>query len=164
MEPEMTIRTQLGTLILLAGALLPSTLQAAQAPPTDLTALDKSIDLSVGDHIRVHTILTQLQEAVAKHNAAAVAALVHFPIKVNPGKKPFTVKNEKAFIKDYDDIITPDIQAAIFKQKYENLFVNSEGAMIGDGEVWITGFCRDKSCKQSDIKIGTIQDTKNLKP
>ena len=160
----MTIRTQLGTLILLAGALLPSTLQAAQAPPTDLTALDKSIDLSVGDHIRVHTILTQLQEAVAKHNAAAVAALVHFPIKVNPGKKPFTVKNEKAFIKDYDDIITPDIQAAIFKQKYENLFVNSEGAMIGDGEVWITGFCRDKSCKQSDIKIGTIQDTKNLKP
>ena len=34
--------------------------------------------------------------------------------------------------------------------------------MIGDGEVWITGFCRDKSCKQSDIKIGTIQDTKNL--
>jgi hypothetical protein len=36
--------------------------------------------------------------------------------------------------------------------------------MIGDGEVWITGFCRDKSCKQSDIKIGTIQDTKNLKP
>ena len=160
----MTIRTQLGTLILLAGALLPSTLQAAQALPTDLTALDKSIDLSVGDHIRVHTILTQLQEAVAKHNAAAVAALVHFPIKVNPGKKPFTVKNEKAFIKDYDDIITPDIQAAIFKQKYENLFVNSEGAMIGDGEVWITGFCRDKSCKQSDIKIGTIQDTKNLKP
>ncbi len=34
--------------------------------------------------------------------------------------------------------------------------------MIGDGEVWITGFCRDKSCRQSDIKIGTIQDTKNL--
>ena len=157
----MTIHTQLASLILIAGVLLPPTFAAAQTSPT---ALDKSIDLSVGDHVKVQQLLTTLQQAVAKHDAAAVAALVHYPIRVNPGKKPFTVKNEKAFIKDYDGIITQDIAAAIFKQKYENLFVNSQGAMIGDGEVWITGFCRDKSCKQSDIKIGTIQDTKNLKP
>ena len=157
----MTIRTQLISLVLIAGALLPPTLQAAQ---TNLADLNKSIDLSVGDHVKVQQLLTNLQQSVASHNAAAVAALVHYPIKVNPGKKPFTVKNEKAFIKDYDRIITQDIQDAIFKQKYENLFVNSQGAMIGDGEVWITGFCRDKTCKQSDIKIGTIQDTKNLKP
>ena len=157
----MTIRTQLRSLILIAGAILPPTLYAAQTAPT---AVDKSIDLSVGDHVKVQQLLTKLQQSVASHNAAAVAALVHYPIKVNPGKKPFTVKNEKAFIKDYDGIITHDIQDAILKQKYESLFVNSQGAMIGDGEVWITGFCRDKTCKQSDIKIGTIQDTKNLKP
>ncbi len=158
----MIIRTNLSTLILIAATLLPPALQAAQTNTP--TALDKSIDLSVGDHVKVHNILTQLQQAVAKHDAASVAGLVHYPIKVNPGKHPFTVKNERAFIKDYDDILTHDIQDAILKQKYENLFVNSEGAMIGDGEVWITGFCRDKGCKQSDIKIGTIQDTKNLKP
>jgi hypothetical protein len=161
----MTIRTHVTRFILLAGALLlPNLLSAQTTTPTTSTALDKSIDLSVGDHIKVHNILIELQQAVAKHAAAVVAALVHYPIKVNPGKHPFTVKNQKAFIKDYDRIITPDIAAAIFKQKYEALFVNSQGAMIGDGEVWITGFCRDKSCKQSDIKIGTIQDTKNLKP
>jgi hypothetical protein len=157
----MTIRTPFASLVLIAGLLFQPALHAAQTAPT---ALDKSIDLSVGDHVKVQQLLTQLQQAVAKHNAAAVADLVHYPIKVNPGKKPFTIKNEKAFVKDYDRIITNDIQDAILKQKYENLFVNSQGAMIGDGEVWITGFCRDKSCKQSDIKIGTIQDTKNLKP
>jgi len=156
----MTIRTHLASLILLGGVLVSPTLLTAQTAGT--TALDKSIDLSVGDHVKVRNILTQLQQAVASHNAAAVAALIHYPIKVNPGKKPFTIKNEKAFINDYDRIITHDIEDAILKQKYENLFVNSQGAMIGDGEVWITGFCRDKSCRQSDIKIGTIQDTKNL--
>ena len=160
----MTIRTHLAGLILIAATLPQPLATAAQTSTGSLAALDKSIDLSVGDHVKVHQLLTQLQAAVAKHDAPAVAALVHYPIKVNPGKKPFVVKNEKAFIKDYDDIITHDIQDAIFKQKYENLFVNSQGAMIGGGEVWITGFCRDKSCKQSDIKIGTIQDTKNLKP
>ena len=158
----MTSRTQLATLLLIAGILLPPTLHAAQASPAALTALDKSIDLSVGDHVKVHNILTQLQQGVSSHNAAAVADLIHYPIKVNPGKKPFTIKNEKEFIKDYDRIITHDIEDAILKQKYETLFVNSQGAMIGDGEVWITGFCRDKSCRQSEIKIGTIQDTKNI--
>jgi hypothetical protein len=157
----MTIRTTIASLVLIAGTILQPTLQAAQTAPT---ALDKSIDLSVGDHVKVQQLLTNLQMFVASHNASAVAALIHYPIKVNPGKKPFTIKNEKEFIKDYDRIITHDIQDVILKQKYENLFVNSQGAMIGDGEVWITGFCRDKSCKQSDIKIGTIQDTKNLKP
>ena len=157
----MTIRTQLSSLVLIASTLLTPTLAAAQSTIADL---NKSIDLSVGDHLKVQQLLTHLQQSVASHNAAAVAALVHYPIKVNPGKKPFTIKNDRAFIKDYDDIITHDIQDAILKQKYENLFVNSQGAMIGGGEVWITGFCLDKSCKQSDIKIGTIQDTKNLKP
>jgi hypothetical protein len=161
----MIIRTHFACLVLIAATLSQSPAIAAQTGTSGaLTALDKSIDLSVGDHVKVHQLLTQLQAAVAKHDAAAVASLVHYPIKVNPGKKPFVVKNEKAFIKDYDRIITHDIQDAIFKQKYENLFVNSQGAMIGDGEVWITGFCRDKSCTQSDIRIGTIQDTKNLKP
>ena len=154
----MTIRTHLALIAAFALIDLPGRTQTA------LTDLDKSIDLSVGDHTKVHTILIQLQQAVAKHDASTIASLVHYPIKVNPGKKPFTVKNPKEFIKDYDRILTHDIEDAIFKQKYENLFVNSQGAMIGDGEVWITGFCRDKSCKQSDIKIGTIQDTKNLKP
>ncbi len=160
----MTIRTQLASLLFLVGALLSPSLHAAQVAPATPSVLDKSIDLSVGDHVKVRQILTQLQQAVASHNAAAVAALVHFPIKVNPGKHPFAVKNEKAFVKDYDRIFTHDIQDAILKQKYDDLFVNSQGAMIGGGEVWISGFCRDKSCKQSDIKIGTIQDTKNLKP
>ena len=157
----MTIRTHLARLTLIAALALIALPARSQ---TSLTDLDKSIDLSVGNHVKVHQILTSLQQGVAKHDAATVASLVHYPIKVNPGKKPFTIKNQKEFIKDYDRIITHDIQDAIFKQKYEDLFVNSQGAMIGDGEVWITGFCFDKTCKQSDIKIGTIQDTKNLKP
>ena len=69
----MTIRTQLTTLILTVVVLFPLTAQAAQTSTP--TALDKSIDLSVGDHVKVRNILTQLQQAVAKHDTAAVANL-----------------------------------------------------------------------------------------
>jgi hypothetical protein len=157
----MTIRTQLVSLTLISSSLVLTAVGAAQTTPTDL---DKSIDLSVGSHVKVEHLLTDLQRSVAQHNPGAVAALVHYPIKVNPGKHPITIKTPKAFIKDYDSIITHDISDVILNQKYEALFVNSQGVMLGDGEVWITGFCLDKNCKNSDIKIGTIQDTKNLKP
>lgn len=157
----MNLRTNLAQLILISGLLLLPASGVAQTPTADL---DKSIDLSVGSHVKVQQLLTNLQQSVAQHNPAAVAALVHYPIKVNPGKRPMTIKSPKAFIKDYDRIITADISSVILKQKYEALFVNSQGVMLGDGEVWITGFCQDKNCRNSDIKIGTIQDTTNLKP
>jgi hypothetical protein len=164
----MNPRNHLSTLILLAAASLPPTLAPAQtttaAAPPATNAFDKSVDLSVGDHVKVQHLLFNLQQSIVKHNAAAVAALVHYPIKINPGNHPFTIKNPKEFIKEYDRIITADIATVIEKQKYDALFVNSQGAMLGDGEVWITGFCLDKNCTKSDIKIGTIQDTANMKP
>jgi hypothetical protein len=157
----MNKRIQLGSLIAFGTAFLSTTLLIAQSSKADF---DKSVDVAVGDHVKVQQILTGLQRGVAQHDPAGVAALVHYPIKVNPGKRPCTVKSPKAFIKDYDSIITPDISAAILKQEYSRLFINSQGAMIGDGEVWITSFCLDKSCSRSDIKVGTIQSTTNLKP
>jgi hypothetical protein len=157
----MYARTQLASLILFASALLLPAFGAAQSSRADL---NKSIDMLIGDHVKVQHLLTDLQQSVASHNAAGVAALVHYPIKVNPGKRPFIVKSPKAFIADYDSIITQDISEAILKQKYDALFVNSQGAMLGEGEVWITNFCLDKGCTKSDIKISTIQNTVNLKP
>jgi hypothetical protein len=155
----MPLRTQLASLILFASTLLSPTLVAAQTSTADL---NKSIDMLIGDHVKVQHLLTDLQQSVASHNAAGVAALVHYPIKVNPGKRPFVVKSPKAFIADYDRIITQDISEAILKQKYNALFVNSQGAMLGEGEVWITNFCLDKGCTKSDIKISTIQSATNL--
>jgi hypothetical protein len=113
----------------------------------------------LGDHAKVQRLVTDLQQAVAKHDPGAVAALVHYPIKIKLRGKPTYLKTPQAFITNYDRIITPAIATVIQKQKYEDLFVNYQGAMFGNGEVWITSHCLDKACKQTDIKIGTIQST-----
>ena len=156
----MKIRTQLASLIVLICVLVSPVL--AQNTPADPKNIDQSIDTLLGDHTKVRRLVTDLQQAVAKHDAAAVAALVHYPIKVKLHGKPTYLNNPKAFIKNYDHIITPDIVAVIQNQKYEDLFVNYQGAMFGEGEVWITGFCVDNACKPPDIKVGTIQSNTNL--
>jgi hypothetical protein len=136
---------------------LPAAFSAAQTSHADM---DRSISNMVGDPVQFQTVFTGLKQAVEKHDAPAVAALVSYPITVNPRtKKAISVRTPRTFIACYDQIITPHIADVIEKQKYENLFVNDQGAMLGSGEVWISGICKDKACKQVDVKIRTIQNT-----
>jgi hypothetical protein len=156
----MKLRTQLTSLLILPCLLLSHALaQSDPAQPTDPPKVDKTIDTMIGEntHPQVRQLITDLQQAVARHDPAAVAALVRYPIRVKLHGKPTYLNTPKSFIKNYDNIITPEIAAVIEKQKYEALFVNYQGAMFGDGEVWITGKCIDNTCKHPDIKIGTIQ-------
>lgn len=124
------------------------------------TEMDSSIKNNVGDPLQFQQTMTTLQQAVAKHDAAAVAALVSYPITVNPHTKAaIRVRTPRAFVARYDSIITPHISEVVKKQKYEELFVNDQGAMFGAGEIWLVGICKDKQCKQADIRLGTIQNT-----
>jgi hypothetical protein len=123
--------------------------------------IDKSISNNIGDPAKFQAFFADLKQAVQKHDADAVAALVNYPITVNPRTKSARrIRTPKAFAEGYDSIITAHIADVIENQKYEDLFVNYRGAMFGSGEVWVGGICKDKECAQSDIRIITIQNTK----
>lgn len=137
---------------------------STQAPATphqpDTATVDSSISTNIGDPAKFREVMAMLQEAVRKHDAEAVAALVSYPITINPHTPAAaSVRTPATFIARYDQIITPHVAEVIEKQKYEDLFVNYQGAMLGSGEVWIAGICKDKTCKQMDIKVRTIQNT-----
>ena len=153
----MKIATRLAGLILTAGLLI-SFPAIAQSPPS--SGIDRSIAANVGDPATFKSFLNSLKEAVQKHDAPAVAAMVSYPITVNPRTNTaMRIRTPEAFVASYDKIITPHIADVISKQKYEALFVNYQGAMLGSGEVWIAGICKDKECQQSEIKVKTIQNT-----
>ncbi|QNI37901.1 hypothetical protein [Edaphobacter albus] len=154
----MKLRVTAPRLILLLGALFVAPqFVVAQSSHAEI---DKSITDNIGDAAKFQTFFASLKQAVEKHDAAAVAAMVSYPITVNPRTKAaMTIRTPQSFITQYDKIMTPHIAEVITKQKYEDLFVNYQGAMLGSGEVWITGICKDKTCKQSEIKIRTIQNT-----
>ena len=152
----MKIRARLISLLAPALILLFSAATLAQSRAD----IDKAIETNIGDPVKFHDVFTQLQEAVAKHDTAAVAALVSYPITINPHtNKAMRVRTPQAFVASYDKIVTPHIAKVVGDQKYEQLFVNYQGAMFGSGEVWLAGICKDSSCKQSEIRIRTIQNT-----
>jgi len=129
------------------------------------TDVDKSIDANLGDHTQYQALFTSLQKSVAAHDAAAVAALVRYPITIKIKGHATTIRTPQQFIASYDQIFTPAITKAVTGQKYADLFVNYKGIMFGNGQVWLNGICKDPkdtSCKVFTAKVVTIQDTSDI--
>ena len=134
----------------------PSEANARAAAPGD-QAVNDAIDRVLGDPAAYQAAFTQLQHAVAEHDAASVAALVDYPFTATIDGKRSTLKDAAAFTAQYDRIVTPTIADAIAKQEYADLMVNAKGVMLGSGEVWLNGVCRDPACAAPVVKVIAIQ-------
>jgi len=110
----------------------------------------------LGDPAPYENVFTELQRGVAAGDRAAVAGLMRYPVRVTIGGKNQTVADAAAFQRDYDRIVTPALAKLIAEQKFDTLFVNWQGVMLGQGEVWINGKCLDKDCAKAEVKVNNI--------
>jgi len=127
-----------------------------------LAAQEKSVNQAIdrlhGDHSRYEQVIRSFQTAVAYGDSASAAKLVRFPIRVAIGGKPVTIANAQEFVRNYDRIITPAIAGIVTDQKYDELMVNAQGVMFGNGQVWVNGVCLDATCRKVDVKVAAIQE------
>ena len=93
--------------------------------------------------------LGDLKTAAAAKDSKALARLVIFPLRVNASPKKKTLKNEADLKKHFSAAFTDKVLKAIAAQEAEQIFCRDQGAMIGNGEVWIQ---KDKD----KIGIGAI--------
>lgn len=102
--------------------------------------LARAADYSVAgidDPALVTACVTTLRQAVSRDDRPAVAALIDFPIKVKVNGRRRSIKNKATFLAHYDAIINPGVRAALLKGEQGQLFVNCQGVMLGDGQVWL---------------------------
>ncbi|HVX82660.1 MAG TPA: hypothetical protein VHB23_14920 [Devosiaceae bacterium] len=132
---------------------------SAAAASADEASVNAAIDADLGDHALYQTTISAFQDAVANRNKQDVAAFVRYPIVVTINGHKRTIRSSAAFVAAYDQIMTPDIVDAVTKQQYGDLFVNDQGIMFGNGEVWIHGLCLDRGCRHFVPKVVTIQHT-----
>ncbi len=134
----------------------PAAVAAAPDPSAD-KATDESIDRLLGDHSRYRDAIDRFQKAVAAKDAAGVADLVAYPFEADIDGKKTKIKDAAGFVAQYGKIVTPPIADAIVRQEYAEMFVNAQGVMFGDGEAWMNGICKDRACKNFDVKVIRIQ-------
>jgi len=128
---------------------------ATPAAPAEGGTRDRINDL-LGNADKYESVFNDLQRGIAAGDRAAVAGLMRYPVRVSIAGKSQQVKDAASFQRDYDKIVTPSLTKLIGEQKFDELFVNWQGVMLGQGEVWINGVCPDNDCKNADVKVNNI--------
>jgi hypothetical protein len=108
----------------------------------------------------VKPFFTAIQNAVRQNNAAALSRMVRYPLRLRyPKGRNVKVINSTEFIANYSKFAHQNWQRAVMEQRYEELFSNWQGLMIGNGEIWFNGICRNESCSERELKIIAINPT-----
>ncbi|MBA0282668.1 hypothetical protein D7Y44_16550 [Stenotrophomonas maltophilia] len=127
------------------------TAAAPAAPAEDARA---RIETLLGDAAQYEKVFNAFRTAVVGGDRAAAVEEVRFPLNIADGKK---VTGPGEFQRNYEKIITPAVVKAVAEQDFGKVFVNQQGVMIGDGQVWLNGQCLDQACTKTEVKVITIQ-------
>lgn len=107
----------------------------------------------------VRAFFNALQEGVRSGRPDRVVDLVEFPLPVNDCKGTRSIQR-KDFNRRFSSIFDAQVSRAVKEQKFETLFANWQGVMIGDGDVWFQGICEGPaeadSCSRHRIRVVTI--------
>lgn len=84
----------------------------------------------------VKEFLFILKNALRKENKEILWSLMGQDCRINKKKSFFILKNKTIFLKNYLSIFNKKIKQVIFESTESNIFVNSSGMMMGNGEIW----------------------------
>ncbi len=82
----------------------------------------------------------EFRSAVVRSDTAAVAARIHFPLRVNgPGRVVHLVMDSVQFLREYGRILPPRLRALIARLPAESLWTSWRGTATPAGELWFEG-------------------------
>lgn len=91
----------------------------------------------------------KFKKAIDANDKIEISDMVSYPLKTQHR----VIKSNSELIDFYDEAFPDNLKALIKNQKYSNLFSNSQGVMIGNGEIWFSEVCADKNCNKRVVKI-----------
>lgn len=138
-------------------ALIASTFLISSPSRADEASVDQQIETLLGDAPDYKELFYAFKVALEEGKSDIVVSLVNYPLTVTIDGEEATYGSEQELLDAYDSVFTEAIIEAVSAQDYGTLFVNSEGVMIGDGEVWITGICEDSACTSALPRVSVIQ-------
>ena len=100
------------------------------------TLINRYAALGVDDPEKLHRNVQAFWLAVRRNDRKAVAALIRYPIRIDAvaGRRRYAAARKLP--PDYEMIFTPAFREAIAGDLPRNMFVRSEGAMLGSGQIW----------------------------
>ncbi len=139
---------------LVVGVILASPILADEDSVTD------RLEYLYGEAEPYRTFFFSLKEAVSSDDRERVADLMNYPLRVSgaaedgSGIPVARISDREHLLREYEAIFAPNVVQALARQEYGELFANTEGVMIGNGQIWFAGICIDNTC--DEVRVATI--------
>lgn len=88
--------------------------------------------------------LSGLQASVRENDQRAIAGLIAFPLRVTRDGQTRVYRSSNAVLRDFDEIFTPRVRAAILSLREGSL--QSQGKLAGNGAIRFGPSCQDSVC------------------
>lgn len=85
----------------------------------------------------VENFVNKIQNDIVNDNKVQLAEEIRYPINVKIDEKITKIENKKDLIKNYDQIFDVNYKQEISKAPTKYLFVNYQGIMFANGNIWI---------------------------
>ncbi len=145
----------------LAAAALTVALSAAPALAQTDEDVRGLITMQFGDAKPFVEAIDAIQTAVAEDDAETFANWISYPFRVTIDGEAYVFAGPEGVVEHYESMMTDEIRSAIVDQEFKNLFVNAEGVMFGDGQLWLSGICETETCETFSVKIIAVQSAAN---
>lgn len=91
-----------------------------------------------GSDADVEKFMKRVKSSIANGDKEWIGNHVSYPIKTTlNGEKPITVKNKEQLIQNFDQIFYKEFKERVKSFCVCNMFNNYQGAMLGNGQIWI---------------------------
>jgi len=93
------------------------------------------------DPSEVRRVVSELRIAAAHGDRLAIATAIHYPfVTYDHGDPVKSYATPTEVLADYETLFSEHVLNALRNARYEDLFVQDQGAMVADGEVWLAQF------------------------
>lgn len=124
-----------------------STSSDSNASPNEaISAAEQRIDerlelANIKEPQAAKDFLEEMRKGAIAQDESAIASLIHYPFTTYDSGNPIkTYASPTELLPDFTQVVTPTVLKTMAEAQYKDIFVNSQGAMIGDGEVWFLDY------------------------
>ncbi|MXN66544.1 hypothetical protein GR183_16635 [Stappia sp. GBMRC 2046] len=98
-----------------------------------------------------------LRAAYRVGDAGLLSWAAAYPVKLIDGDDTKPLKNRADIENAGTDVLNMALREIVLKQKFADMFVRDQGAMFGNGELWLTPACEQGACER--LGLGTVNVT-----
>lgn len=100
----------------------------------------------------VRNFFKNMQLAIKNNDINWLSRHITYPLRIRHRNKPLTIKGVSEFKNNYQKIFNTVVKKAITCQQFDQLFVNSNGFMVGNGAVWFNKVYLDMAHVKPDTE------------